>query len=60
MTNHKEPKLAKEAEISYSSLSMVNDYDYRHKMHSEVSVEIVLDNLRSITNLVNKRLFEKN
>ena len=43
MTNHTEARLAKEAEIAYSSLSMVTDYDCWHQTHQEVSVEMVLD-----------------
>ena len=45
MTNHTEARLAKEAEIAYSSLSMVTDYDCWHQTHQEVSVEMVLVNL---------------
>ena len=43
MTNHTEARLSKEAEIAYSSLSMVTDYDCWHQTHQEVSVEMVLD-----------------
>ena len=58
MTNHTEARLAKEAEIAYSSLSMVTDYDCWHQTHQEVSVEMVLDNLRSNTEVANKIIFE--
>ena len=58
MTNHTEARLAKEAEIAYSSLSMVTDYDCWHQTHQEVSVEMVLENLRSNTEIANKIIFE--
>ena len=58
MTNHTEARLAKEAEIAYSSLSMVTDYDCWHQTHQEVSVEMVLKNLRANTKLANKIVFE--
>jgi len=58
MTNHTEARLAKEAEIAYSSLSMVTDYDCWHQTHQEVSVEMVLDNLRSNTEVANKIILE--
>ena len=58
MTNHTEARLAKEAEIAYSSLSMVTDYDCWHQTHQEVSVEMVLDNLRANTEVSNKIVFE--
>ncbi|MBW3041358.1 S-methyl-5'-thioadenosine phosphorylase [Prochlorococcus marinus] len=46
MTNHTEARLAKEAEISYSSLSMVTDYDCWKQNCESVSVEMVIDNLK--------------
>ena len=58
MTNHTEARLAKEAEIAYSSLSMVTDYDCWHQTHQEVSVEMVLENLRANTEVANKIVFE--
>ena len=58
MTNHTEARLAKEAEIAYSSLSMVTDYDCWHQTHQEVSVEMVLENLRANTQVANKIVFE--
>jgi 5'-methylthioadenosine phosphorylase len=58
MTNHTEARLAKEAEIAYSSLSMVTDYDCWHQTHQEVSVEMVLENLRANTKVANKIVFE--
>ena len=58
MTNHTEARLAKEAEMAYSSLSMVTDYDCWHQTHQEVSVEMVLKNLRANTEVANKIVFE--
>ena len=58
MTNHTEARLAKEAEIAYSSLSMVTDYDSWHENHQEVSVEMVLENLRINTEVANQIIFE--
>ena len=58
MTNHTEARLAKEAEIAYSSLSMVTDYDCWHQTHQEVSVEMVLGNLRANTKVANKIVYE--
>ena len=49
---------AKEAEIAYSSLSMVTDYDCWHQTHQEVSVEMVLENLKANTEVANKIVFE--
>jgi len=37
---------------------MVTDYDCWHQTHQEVSVEMVLDNLRSNTEEANKIIFE--
>jgi 5'-methylthioadenosine phosphorylase len=47
MTNHTEARLAREAEMAYSTLAMVTDYDCWHQEHDAVSVEMVIDNLRS-------------
>ena len=47
MTNHTEARLAREAEIAYASLAMVTDYDCWHHDHDQVTVEMVLDNLKA-------------
>ncbi len=47
MTNHTEARLAREAEIAYTSLSMVTDYDCWHEEHGNVSVEMVIGNLKA-------------
>ena len=63
MTNHTEARLAKEAEIAYSSLSMVTDYDCWNQNCENVSVEMVIENLqenasfaKSIISAVAKRI----
>ena len=58
MTNHTEARLAKEAEIAYASLSMVTDYDCWHQSHDEVSVEMVLENLKINTEVASKIVYE--
>ncbi len=43
MTNMPEAKLAREAEICYSTVAMVTDYDCWHTQHENVSVETVVE-----------------
>jgi len=50
MTNHTEARLAKEAEIAYSSISMVTDYDCWNHNFESVSVEMVIENLQENAN----------
>ena len=45
MTNLKEAKLAREAEICYATLALVTDYDCWHPGHDAVSVETVIEYL---------------
>ncbi|MBL6739295.1 MAG: S-methyl-5'-thioadenosine phosphorylase [Synechococcus sp. BS301-5m-G54] len=47
MTNHTEARLAREAEIAYSSLSMVTDFDCWQRDQDAVSVALVLGNLKA-------------
>ena len=47
MTNHSEARLARECELAYSTLAMATDYDCWHQEHAAVTVEMVIDNLRS-------------
>ncbi len=54
MTNHTEARLAREAEIAYSSLSMATDYDCWHEKEDNVSVNMVLENLRANAALASK------
>jgi 5'-methylthioadenosine phosphorylase len=46
MTNLTEAKLAREAEMAYSTLALVTDYDCWHPDHDSVTVEMVIDNLK--------------
>jgi len=45
MTNLQEAKLAREAEICYSTVALVTDYDCWHPDHDSVTVEMVIANL---------------
>jgi len=46
MTNLTEAKLAREAEIAYTTLALVTDYDCWHPDHDSVTVEMVIGNLQ--------------
>jgi 5'-methylthioadenosine phosphorylase len=51
MTNLQEAKLAREAEICYSTLALVTDYDCWHEGHDAVTVEAVIEYLnRNVKN----------
>src|SRR5688572_6279530 len=45
MTNLQEAKLAREAEICYTTIALVTDYDCWHPDHDSVTVELVIANL---------------
>ena len=45
MTNLQEAKLAREAEICYSTMALVTDYDCWHPDHDSVTVELIIANL---------------
>jgi 5'-methylthioadenosine phosphorylase len=45
MTNLQEAKLAREAEVCYTTLAMVTDYDCWHPDHDAVTAETILGNL---------------
>jgi 5'-methylthioadenosine phosphorylase len=45
MTNLQEAKLAREAEICYSTLALSTDYDCWHEGEEDVTAEIVLQNI---------------
>ncbi|MDC3023982.1 S-methyl-5'-thioadenosine phosphorylase [Alphaproteobacteria bacterium] len=49
MTNMPEARLAREAEMGYSSIAMVTDYDCWNKSHAQVTVEQVLRIMKSNT-----------
>ena len=46
MTNFAEAKLAREAEICYSTLAAVTDYDCWHPGHESVTVDLIISNLQ--------------
>jgi 5'-methylthioadenosine phosphorylase len=45
MTNLQEAKLAREAEICYTTMALVTDYDSWHPDHDQVTVEMIVANL---------------
>jgi 5'-methylthioadenosine phosphorylase len=45
MTNLQEAKLAREAEICYTTIALVTDYDCWHPGHDSVTVEMIIANL---------------
>jgi 5'-methylthioadenosine phosphorylase len=45
MTNLQEAKLAREAEICYTTIALVTDYDSWHPEHDHVTVEMIVANL---------------
>ena len=46
MTNFAEAKLAREAEICYSTLAAVTDYDCWHPQHASVTIDMIIKNLQ--------------
>ncbi|MGE0445383.1 MAG: S-methyl-5'-thioadenosine phosphorylase [Vicinamibacterales bacterium] len=67
MTNLQEAKLAREAEICYTTIALVTDYDCWHPDHDSVTVDMVIANLvqnaqtaqRIIAGAVEKLPFER-
>jgi 5'-methylthioadenosine phosphorylase len=45
MTNLQEAKLAREAEICYTTIALVTDYDCWHPDHDSVTVDMVIQTL---------------
>src|SRR6186713_633202 len=45
MTNLQEAKLAREAEICYTTIALVTDYDCWHPDHDSVTVDMIVQNL---------------
>jgi 5'-methylthioadenosine phosphorylase len=45
MTNLQEAKLAREAEICYSTIALITDYDCWHPSHDQVTVDMIVANL---------------
>ncbi len=58
MTNLQEAKLAREAELCFTCVALVTDYDVWHESEEDVSVEAVIANLVANSENV-KRLVEK-
>ena len=50
MTNMPEAKLAREAEIRYSTIAMVTDYDCWHPNHDNVDVNMIIETLTKNVN----------
>jgi 5'-methylthioadenosine phosphorylase len=46
MTNLQEAKLAREAEICYTTIALVTDYDAWHPEHDHVTVDMIVGNLQ--------------
>jgi len=58
MTNLAEAKLAREAEICYTTIACVTDYDCWHPEHEAVTVDMILENLGKNTANARKLLCE--
>jgi 5'-methylthioadenosine phosphorylase len=58
MTNLTEAKLAREAEICYSTVAMITDYDCWHPHHDAVTVSEVINNLNRNTENVQRVIRE--
>jgi 5'-methylthioadenosine phosphorylase len=67
MTNLQEAKLAREAEICYTTIALVTDYDCWHPNHDQVTVDMIVANLTQnaataqqvIANAVSQLPFER-
>jgi 5'-methylthioadenosine phosphorylase len=58
MTNLQEAKLAREAEICYTTLALVTDYDCWHPDHDSVTVEMIVANLTQNAAMAQKIMAE--
>jgi len=58
MTNLQEAKLAREAEICYTTMAMVTDYDCWHEEESDVTVEMLIEYLNQNNETAQKILKE--
>jgi 5'-methylthioadenosine phosphorylase len=54
MTNLGEAKCAREAEIAYTTMAMITDYDCWNEDEAHVTVDIVIDNLRRNAEMAKK------
>jgi 5'-methylthioadenosine phosphorylase len=58
MTNLQEAKLAREAEICYTTIALVTDYDCWHPDHDSVTVEMITANLTQTARTAQKVIAE--
>ncbi len=54
MTNYQEARLAREAEICYTTIACVTDYDCWNESEASVNVEMLIDNLKANTAMARK------
>ena len=58
MTNLQEAKLAREAEICYTTIALVTDYDCWHPEHDSVTVDMIVSNLLANASTAQKVIAE--
>ena len=58
MTNLQEAKLAREAEICYTTIALVTDYDCWHPDHDSVTVEMIVGNLMANAEMAKRLIAE--
>jgi 5'-methylthioadenosine phosphorylase len=58
MTNLQEAKLAREAEICYTTLALITDYDCWHPDHDSVTVDLIIRNLLQNAIMASKTIAE--
>jgi 5'-methylthioadenosine phosphorylase len=58
MTNLQEAKLAREAEICYTTVALVTDYDCWHPDHESVTVEMIVANLQRNAEMAQRLIAE--
>jgi 5'-methylthioadenosine phosphorylase len=58
MTNLQEAKLAREAEICYTTVALVTDYDCWHPDHENVTVDMIVSNLLANAEMAKRLIAE--
>ena len=58
MTNLQEAKLAREAEICYTTIALVTDYDCWHPDHENVTVDMIVANLMANAEMAKRLIAE--
>ncbi len=58
MTNLQEAKLAREAEICYTTIALVTDYDCWHPDHENVTVDMIVANLMANADMAKRLIAE--